>query len=341
MERNQLLARLDRPATEPWDVIVIGGGAVGIGTALDAVSRGHSCVLFEQHDFCKATSSRSTKLVHGGVRYLAQGNIALVREALHERGLLLRNAPTLVHPLRFVVPCYSAAERWYYWAGMKCYDALAGGLGIQASRQISNHELATAIPGLRSSNLDGGVSYYDAQFDDARLVIAVAQQVCRLGGVPLNYMRVTDIIRERGRVTGVCVVDEETGNDYAVRAKVVVNAAGPFSDSIRRMESPQAPEMISPSQGIHLVVNQRFLGGEDAIMIPETKDGRVLFAIPWLGRAILGTTDTPVPRADLEPRPLQQEVDYLLEHFSEYLSPTPGREDVLSVFAGLRPAGSP
>ena len=341
MERQELLARLDRPSREPWDIAIVGGGAVGLGAALDAAARGHSCVLFEQHDFCKGTSSRSTKLIHGGVRYLAQGNVSLVREALHERGLLLRNAPSLVRPLRFVVPCYGAMERWYYWTGMKCYDALAGGLGIQPSSVLRTHEVVAAVPGLRKKNLRGGVVYYDAQFDDARLSIAVARKFLQLGGTPLNYMRVVSLRQENGQIRGLTVVDEETSQPYEVRAKVVINAAGAFSDDIRRMESPTATPMIAPSQGIHLVVDQRFLGADSAMMIPKTRDGRVLFAIPWLGRAILGTTDTPVATACLEPKPLPEEVDYLIEHFAEYLDPAPTRDDVRSVFAGLRPLVKP
>lgn len=341
MTRQELISKLDRSASDPWDIAIIGGGAVGMGTALDATARGHSCVLFDQHDFCKGTSSRSTKLIHGGVRYLAQGNISLVREALHERGLLLRNAPSLVKPLRFIVPCYSSWERWYYWTGMKAYDALAGRLGIGKSRQLSTRDLTRAVPGVRGDRLSGGVAYFDAQFDDARLVIAVAKKVCELGGVPLNYMQVTELIKENGKVRGLSVSDVETSRSYEVHAKVVINAAGAFSDDIRQMESPTAPAMIAPSQGIHLVVDQRFLGGNDAIMIPKTKDGRVLFAIPWLGRAILGTTDTPVLTTELEPRPLEQEVNYLLEHFAEYFAPAPSRDDVLSVYAGLRPLVKP
>lgn len=341
MSREKLIEKLDRVPSDPWDLVVIGGGAVGIGTALDAVSRGYSCVLFEQHDFCKGTSSRSTKLIHGGVRYLAQGNVSLVREALFERGLLLQNAPTLVKPLRFIVPCYSAWERWYYWAGMKCYDALAGSQGIDSSRQLNSTQVAQSIPGLKQHGMRGGVAYFDAQFDDARLVMAVARKVRELGGVPLNYIRVTGLLMHEQRVAGVTVQDVETSTQYEIHAKAVVNAAGTFSDDVRKMELSTAPEMISPSQGIHLVVNQEFLGGQDAIMIPKTKDGRVLFAIPWLGRAVLGTTDTPITAASLEPRPQEQEIEYLIHHFAEYLDPAPSREDVLSVFAGLRPLVKP
>lgn len=337
--REEMISALQQ--SEPWDIVVIGGGAVGMGVALDAVSRGYRCALFEQHDFAKGTSSRSTKLIHGGVRYLAQGDISLVREALRERGILLHNAPELVKPLRFIVPCYSHRERWYYWAGMKCYDALSGRWKIQSSSQVSTSELKQAVPGLKDNHLRGGVAYYDAQFDDARLVITVAQRFRELGGIPLNYFAVDELIQENGRVAGVGVRDQETGATYRVHAKAVVNAAGVFSDHVRQLESKDAPNMIAPSQGIHLVVDQSFLGGEDAIMIPKTKDGRVLFGIPWLGRAVLGTTDTPVASPDLEPKPLQAEVDYLLEHFQDYFSKPLRPEDVKSSFAGLRPLVKP
>lgn len=340
MSREHHIAQLSTSA-KVWDLAVIGGGAVGMGVALDAVARGYSCVLFEQHDFAKGTSSRSTKLIHGGVRYLAQGNVSLVREALHERELLLRNASELVQPLRFIVPCYSSWERWYYWAGMKCYDALAGKLGIRKSSRIRTATLSRAVPGLKTGGLRGGVAYYDAQFDDARLVIAMARQVRDRGGVPLNYFQVEKILMSEQQVCGVQVRDVETDRSFYVQAKAVVNAAGVFSDDVRKLESSSAPRMIAPSQGIHLVVDQKFLGGRDAIMIPKTKDGRVLFGIPWLGRAVLGTTDTPVQNASLEPVPLKDEIDYLLQHFSQYFDPAPTRRDVLSCFAGLRPLVKP
>lgn len=341
MSRSDLLAKLNRPASDPWDIAVIGGGAVGLGTALDAASRGYSVVVFEQSDFGKGTSSRSTKLIHGGVRYLAQGNVGLVREALHERELLLRNAPALVKPLRFIVPCYSLWERAYYWAGMKCYDALAGRLGIGSSRCLSTRSVTRALPGIRAEKLRGGVAYYDAQFDDARLVVVLATSVLEQGGLPLNFMRAVEMIKSGDKVAGILVEDLETSITYEVYAKAVINAAGVFSDQVRKMERSDVPDMISPSQGIHLVVDKRFLGCDDALMIPSTQDGRVLFAIPWLGRVILGTTDTPVAKASVEPRPLQQEVDYLLDHFAAYLDPSPERDDVLSAFAGLRPLVKP
>lgn len=341
MDRNSLLRRLDESQTSQWDIAIIGGGAVGLGTALDAAARGHTCVLFEQHDFCKGTSSRSTKLIHGGVRYLAQGDVSLVREALHERERLFRNAPSLVHPLRFIIPCYSDWERWYYWTGLKCYDGLAGRLGIRASRAMKNDEVEQSLPGLRVDRLRGGVAYFDAQFDDAKLGVSVARKCHELGALPLNYVRVRDFLKDGKHIEGIQVVDEETGRTFQIHAKAIINATGAFSDTIRQLEDPDLEDTIAPSQGIHLVVDQSFLGASDALMIPKTSDNRVLFAIPWLGRAILGTTDTPVSTASLEPQPLDEEVDYLLRHFSPYLRSPLNRTDVLSMFAGLRPLVKP
>jgi glycerol-3-phosphate dehydrogenase len=341
MQREHFIDQLSLSAKRPWDMLIIGGGAVGLGVALDAVTRGYRTLLLEQHDFCKGTSSRSTKLIHGGVRYLRQGNVLLVREALQERSQLLRNAPTIVKPLRFLIPCFSLTERLYYALGMKCYDALAGHLRIGRSRQLSTHQLCQNLPTLRRAALRGGVAYHDAQFDDARLAIAIAETLVAHGGVALNYMRVDSLRSQHGRVRGVHAVDEETGQSHDIHAQVVINATGVFSDDIRRLEDPGTPEMVSPSQGIHLVVDRRFLGGDDALMIPKTEDGRVLFAIPWLGRVVLGTTDTPVELVTLEPQPLDSEIDYLLDHLAKYLDPAPRRVDVLSAFAGLRPLVRP
>ena len=341
MRRQALIDQLTRPANEPWDILIIGGGAVGLGAALDAATRGYRTVLVEKHDFCQGTSSRSTKLIHGGVRYLRQGHISLVREALFERGLLLQNAPSIVRPLRFLIPCYSTPERWYYALGLKCYDMLAGRLNVGRSRPVSKEQLRQSIPTIGDKGLRGGVAYFDAQFDDARLALALAATFLAQGGVPINYMRVTALRTEQGRVCGAETVDQETGAAHEIHAKVVVNATGVFSDAIRQMETPSAPEMISPSQGVHLVVDRRFLPGDDALMIPKTKDGRVLFAIPWLGRVLVGTTDTPVGAAMAEPVPLMAEVEYLLEHLGRYFDIALQREDILSAFAGLRPLVKP
>lgn len=336
MTREELLDGIDDPA-RPWDVIVIGGGATGLGTAVEAASRGYRTLLLEQSDFAKGTSSRSTKLIHGGVRYLRQGNLALVTEALHERGLLIDNAPHLVHNLSFVVPLYDWWEGPFYGIGLKLYDMMAGRLGLGPSRHLSREETLTLIPTVEPEGLKGGVIYHDAQFDDARLAIHLARTLVDLGGAPVNYLAATGFVKSRGLVAGVTARDLESGRDYELRAKVVVNATGVFTDTVRRLDDPQATPVVTPSQGVHLVLDRSFLPGASAIMIPRTSDGRVLFAVPWHGRVVIGTTDTAVPEAALEPRPLAEEIDFLLAHAARHLvrHPTPG--DILSAFAGLRP----
>ncbi|HWM91167.1 MAG TPA: glycerol-3-phosphate dehydrogenase/oxidase [Thermoanaerobaculia bacterium] len=333
--RASLLSRLDDP--EPWDFLVIGGGATGLGTAVEAASRGYRTLLVEQHDFAKGTSSRSTKLIHGGVRYLQQGNVALVLEALHERGLLLRNAPHLVHNLSFVVPTYDWWEGPFYGVGLKLYDMLAGRMGLGPSRFLSRDETLEIIPTLEPAGLRGGVMYYDGQFDDARLAITLMRTLLDLGGAALNYMPVISLLKENGLVRGAVVRDAETETEREVRARVVVNATGVFADDLRRMDEPDSEPILAPSQGIHLVLDRSFQPGASAILVPHTDDGRVLFAVPWHGRVIVGTTDTPLSERSLEPRALPEEVDFLLTHIARYLTRDPSPADVLSCFAGLRP----
>lgn len=322
-----------------WDVVVVGGGATGLGVAVEAASRGYTTLLLEQSDFAKGTSSRSTKLIHGGVRYLQQGDVSLVLEALHERGLLIRNAPHLVHHLAFVVPAYDWWEGPFYGIGMKLYDALAGRLGLGPSKNLSREETLERIPTVEPDGLRGGVVYYDGQFDDSRLAVTLVRTLADLGGTPLNYARVTGLLRASrgGALEGVTVVDEETGREMEIQARVVVNATGVFTDRIRRMDDPAAGSMVAASQGVHIVLGREFLPGDSAIMVPHTSDGRVLFAVPWHGRVVVGTTDTPVPEATLEPRALDEELDFLLTHAVRYLTRDPTATDVLSVFAGLRP----
>lgn len=335
MKRAKLLQQLeDGPL---WDMIVIGGGATGLGTAVEAASRGYRTLLLEQGDFAQGTSSRSTKLIHGGVRYLQQGNLSLVLEALRERGLLIRNAPHLVHNMSFVVPLYDWWEGPFYGIGLKMYDLLAGKLGLGPSCLLSKEETLRHIPTVEPNGLRGGVIYHDGQFDDSRLAISLALTLADLGGVALNYLAVTNIIRTDGLVSGVGALDRETGREFVIRGKVVINAAGPFIDKVRRMVDPTLKELITPSQGVHLVLDGSFLNGDSAIMVPHTDDGRVLFAVPWHGRTIVGTTDTPIPEAGTEPRPLAEEVDFLLAHASRYLTRHPQRSDLLSIFAGIRP----
>ena len=337
MNRSELVAAADDGRT--WDVLVIGGGATGLGVAVEAASRGYSTLLLEQSDFAKGTSSRSTKLIHGGVRYLQQGDVSLVLEALHERGLLIRNAPHLVHHLAFVVPVYDWWEGPFYGIGMKLYDALAGKLGLGPSKNLSREETLERIPTVEPDGLRGGVVYYDGQFDDSRLAITLVRMLSDLGGTPLNYARVTGLLRSgpAGTIEGVEAVDGESGREMEILAHVVVNATGVFTDDVRRMDDPRAGSMVTASQGVHIVLDREFLPGDSAIMVPHTSDGRVLFAVPWHGRVVVGTTDTPVPEATLEPRALDEEVEFLLTHAIRYLTRDPLASDVLSVFAGLRP----
>ena len=336
MNREDMLTRIQNPVVK-WDFIIIGGGATGVGTAIDAASRGYQTLLIEQADFGQGTSSRSTKLVHGGVRYLQQGNISFVLEALKERGLLRQNAPHLVHNLPFVVPNYDWWEGPFYGIGLKLYDILSGKHGFGSSEMLSKEETIRHIPTIETEGLRGGVIYYDGQFDDARLVIDMAETAAEQGGTLINYMKVTSLIKSTNMVSGVTARDMETGKEFQIKAKVVINATGVFTDSVLRMDDPQAEAMISPSQGIHIVLDKSFLPGDSAIMVPHTDDGRVLFAIPWHDRVIVGTTDTPVDEIPLEPQPFQEEIEFLLSHTARYLTkdPTPG--DVLSAFAGLRP----
>jgi glycerol-3-phosphate dehydrogenase len=337
LTRNDTLDRLR--SNETWDVVVIGGGATGLGAAVDAAARGHRTLLLEAHDFAQGTSSRSTKLIHGGLRYLAQGNVSLVREALHERGLLLRNAPHLVHPCEFIVPAYRWLELPYYRAGLKVYDWLAGRLNLGASHRIGAAEVIARIPTLSRRGLRGGIAYTDGQFDDARLAIALARTLSDLGAAALNYAPVTGFTRRAGRIAGVVARDSETGEEFTIAAHAVINATGVYVDSLRRLDDAgiaTAP-LLTPSQGTHVVIDRAFFPGASALMVPRTDDGRVLFTIPWRGRVLVGTTDTPVADIPIEPHPQREEIEYLLDHIARYITPAPSSRDVLSTFAGLRP----
>jgi len=337
MTRTEMYRRL-RAHSGPWDVIVVGGGATGVGVAIDAASRGYDVLLLEQHDFGKGTSSRSTKLVHGGVRYLEQGNVSLVMEALKERGLLLRNAPHLVRNLGFVVPNYDWWEAPFYGIGLKLYNLLAGKYGFGASRILSREETLERLPTIKSEGLRGGVIYFDGQFDDSRLLINLVATAFEQGATLLNYAAVSDLTKDaEGFVDGVRFRDLETGEDFEVHSQVVINATGPFADALRRKADPTVQPMIAPSQGIHLVFDRSFLAGEDAIMVPHTSDGRVMFAIPWHDHTVVGTTDTPIAEPGLEPAAMEQEIDFILQTSALYLAKTPTRADILSVFAGIRP----
>jgi glycerol-3-phosphate dehydrogenase len=327
---------------QEWDVIIIGGGATGLGTAVDAASRGYRTLLVEQDDFAKGTSSRSTKLVHGGVRYLAQGDVALVYEALHERGLLLKNAPHLVHDQEFIIPCYTWKSKLMYLVGLKFYDLLAGKSGFRKSSFLSADKVISAIPGLSKHKLMGGVSYSDGQFDDSRLAINLAQTAAEHGGVLLNYMQVNGLKKDvNGLVTGIAAKDMETGKTYQLEANTVINATGVFVDDILKMDKPAGKPLVRPSQGAHIVLDASFLQGNAALMIPKTDDGRVLFAVPWHGKVLVGTTDTPLNAHSLEPRPLEEEIEFILKTAGQYLLKKPTRADILSAFAGLRPLAAP
>ncbi len=328
-------------STPEWDICIIGGGATGLSTALDAAARGLKTILFEQSDFAQGTSSRSTKLVHGGVRYLQQGNIRLVMEALKERGLLLQNAPHIVHNQQFVVPNYKWWEKPFYGIGLKLYDKMAGKLGLGPSQFLSKEETLRYAPTLDPEGLKGGVLYHDGQFDDARLAISIAQTAAQQGAVLLNYFMVSGLLKQNRKVCGVWVKDRLGGKDYEVRSKTVINATGVFTDAIMKMDEVKHQDIISPSQGIHLVVDREFLPGNTAIMIPRTDDGRVLFAVPWHGKVVLGTTDTAVashyPALLQEPVPYPQEIEFILSHIGRYLDKDPQTGDIRSMFAGLRP----
>jgi glycerol-3-phosphate dehydrogenase len=320
-----------------WDIIIIGGGATGVGTAVDSAARGYKTLLVEQADFGKGTSSRSTKLAHGGVRYLQQGNISLVLEALKERGIMKRNAPHLVSDLEFIVPVYDWWEGPFYGIGLKLYDVLAGKEGLGASQFLSKEETIKKIPTVETEDLRGGVIYHDGQFDDARLLINLAQTAHEQGATLANYVKVVSLLKNNQIISGVEIEDQETGEKYKVRSKLVINATGVFTDSVRKMDDPKALPIMTSSQGVHIVLDKRFLPGETAIMVPHTDDGRVLFAVPWHDKIIVGTTDTPVKEYPLEPVALEEEIGFLLSHAARYLTNDPTSKDIKSIFVGLRP----
>ncbi len=320
-----------------WDVVIIGGGATGLGAAVDSASRGFKTLLVEKHDFAQGTSSKSTKLVHGGVRYLKQGNISLVNDALRERGRLRANAPHLVRNLAFVIPTYDWWEGPFYGIGLKVYDFLAGKMGLGSSHLLSREETCQALNNINTEDLRGGVQYFDGQFDDARLAIHLAMTANDHGATLLNYCEVVGLIKENDLICGVHLKNQQSGAEVQVKAKVVINATGVFVDQIRKMDEGKEESLVSPSQGVHLVLPKKFLEGNQAIMVPHTADGRVLFAIPWHEHVVVGTTDTAIEGFSIEPRPLTEELDFVLTHAQKYLHIQPTESDVLSCFAGLRP----
>ena len=323
--------------TEEWDVVIIGGGASGLGIAVHAASSGLKTALFERDDFAKGTSSKSTKLIHGGVRYLQQGNIKLVKESLRERGLLMQNAPHLVQNMKFVLPTFKPWRTWYYALGLKVYDRLAGRLGLGRSESLSKEETVALLPGIKTDEIAGGASYHDGQFDDAYLALSLAKTAVHHGAALLNYCEVTSFISVNKRIQGVEVHSPLDAEKRNVRARFVINATGPFSDSMMALDNPKHKPVIKPSQGTHVVVDSSFFPGNTAMLIPKTDDGRILFAVPWHGKIILGTTDTPVDAALAEPVPFDSEIDFILTHLQRYLRHAPQRTDVLSAFSGIRP----
>ncbi|RLD23728.1 MAG: FAD-dependent oxidoreductase [Bacteroidetes bacterium] len=342
MKRSQTINHLDTHPDQEWDVVIIGAGATGLGAGVDAASRGYKTLVLDQHDFAKGTSSRSTKLVHGGVRYLAQGDITLVLEALQERGLMMQNIPHLVKNQKFLIPNYDWWDGPFYTVGLKVYDMMAGKLGLGPSVHIDKETTMQNIPNLQEDDLRGGVIYHDGQFDDSRLAINLAQTITDNRGFVLNYAMVTGLLKDDGgMVSGVIMEDQETGKTYEINAKSVVNATGVFVDEVNKMDNPESKPLVVPSQGVHIVLDKSFLRSDYAIMIPKTSDGRVLFAVPWHGKVVVGTTDTEVKEASLEPRALDEEIEFILANATQYLAKPPSRSDIKSVFAGLRPLAAP
>jgi len=338
MNREASIKELREQSEIIWDVLVIGGGATGLGVALDSASRGYKTLLLEQSDFAKGTSSRSTKLVHGGVRYMAQGDLLLVMEALHERGLMLKNAPHLTSDQEFVIPVYSLWEAIMYTIGLKFYDLMAGRLSMGKSYFINRNNTLGRLPQLIPEGLKGGVVYHDGQFDDSRMALALAQSCIEEGGLVLNYFKVTGLFKnDNGKISGVMAKEAASGEEFSIKANLVINATGVFADDIARMDNPRSKPTIKPSQGVHIVLDKSFLHSSSAIMIPKTDDGRVLFAIPWYDEVVVGTTDTPLDAISLEPIALEREINFILHTAEKYLVNPPHREDILCIFAGLRP----
>lgn len=335
MNRETQIQKLK--STSDYDIIIIGGGATGLGCAVDASTRGYKTLLLEKYDFAKGTSSRATKLVHGGVRYLAQGNIRLVREALFERGRMLRNAPHVCKKLPFVMPSYSWFDKLFFGLGLWVYEFLSSKLSLGETKFLSKKKTQGYLPTINTKGLVGGVMYYDGQFDDSRLAVNLAQTAFENGATVINYCGVTSLLKENSRVVGVTATDEFSGETYTLNAKVVINATGVFADEVLQMDNANIAQTIAPSQGIHLVVDKHFFEGNTALMMPKTEDGRVFFVIPWHEKWILGTTDTPVKNVEWEPKALQEEIDFVIHHFNKYAAKTISKADVKSVFVGLRP----
>lgn len=341
MKREEQIKRI-QDYKKNWDFIVIGGGATGLGCAVDAASRGYQVVMLDQDDFAKCTSSKSTKLVHGGVRYLQKGDVMLVLEALHERGRMKANAPHLVKNQSFVIANYSWWDNFLYFCGLTFYDMLSWGFGYGHSKFIGKKSVLRRLPAIKQEGLKGGIVYHDGQFDDARMAVNLAETCIELGGVAINHMKVVDFLHNsQGKICGVRAFDNETGNTYELLSKAVINAAGIFVDEVMKLDASGHKPMVKPSQGTHLVLNMDFLQSNDALMVPKTSDGRVLFAVPWHNRVVVGTTDVLRDYPESEPRALEEEIDFILKTAGLYLLPAPSRKDILAVFAGQRPLAAP
>lgn len=326
-----------------FDLIVIGGGATGCGVALDAASRGLKVALVEKNDFAEGTSSRSTKLVHGGVRYLEMAvkkldlvQYNLVRDGLRERYVLLKNAPHLSNRLSLVTPLYRWIDVPYVFSGLKLYDILAGKRNIGHSRLLSRKEVLRRFPTVKAEGLKAGVLYYDGQFHDVRMALSLALTAEKHGAAIVNHVAVTGLCKENGKISGAVLTDSLTGESWQLGAKGVINAAGPFADQIRLLDNPAADKIISASTGIHIVLDKRFAPPDTGLMIPETEDGRVLFVLPWENHALVGTTDEPAAITE-HPQPLEAEIDYLLRHVARYFNLQVEKSDIKAVWSGLRP----
>ncbi|KAI0493693.1 hypothetical protein KFK09_023817 [Dendrobium nobile] len=345
----QAAALMGASAASPLDVLVIGGGATGCGVALDAVSRGLRVGLVEREDFSSGTSSRSTKLIHGGVRYLEKavfnldyGQLKLVFHALKERKQVIENAPHLCHALPCMTPCFDWFETLYYWVGLKMYDLVAGRRMLHLSRYYSADESIELFPTLarkgHNRSLKGTVVYYDGQMNDSRLNVGLACTAALLGASVFNHAEVISLIKDENneRIIGAHIRDNLSRKEFDTYAKVVVNAAGPFCDSIRRMANKEAPNMISPSSGVHIVLPDYYSPEGMGLIVPKTKDGRVVFMLPWLGRTVAGTTDSSTV-ITMYPEPHEDEIRFILDAISDYLNVQVRRTDVLSAWSGIRP----
>ena len=335
MNRQQMLLQLEQ--VHEWDIVIIGGGATGLGAAVDSASRGYKTLLVEQYDFAKGSSGRSTKLVHGGVRYLAQGNIKLVRESLRERGLLLKNAPHICHDIPFILPAFRWWEKWYYGIGLKFYDLLSGKLSLGKTTILSKKTTQQLLPAINSEKLNGAVLYHDGQFDDSRLAITLAQTAAEQGACIINYCKLISITKSGKKVSGIVIMDTISGKEYSLNCKVLINATGVFTDKIMEMDDINHKPILTVSQGIHIVVEKKFFPGENAMIIPRTDDGRVLFAVPWHDKVVIGTTDTSMNDILIEPKPLTEEIDFIIRNINRYLNTNITRSDIKTVYTGLRP----